>query len=86
MDRIDKTDYSRWRMLDEDGKHTWHYLDDEEAARKWPQTLADKYYLGLPLVSPPYAINRSAWRVLQATNSNSMWDRISRIFLLLLHH
>jgi lanosterol synthase len=39
-------------MLDEDGKHTWHYLDDDEAVAKWPQTLADKYYLGLPLVYP----------------------------------
>ncbi|KAK9555050.1 Lanosterol synthase erg7B [Aspergillus fumigatus] len=52
MNRLAKTDYSRWRMLDEDGKHTWHYLDDDEAARTWPQTLADKYYLGLPLDLP----------------------------------
>lgn len=50
MSQSQKTDYTRWRMLDEDGKHTWHYLDDDEVVAKWPQTLADKYYLGLPLV------------------------------------
>ena len=52
MSQAQRTDYTRWRMLDEDGKHTWHYLDDDEAVAKWPQTLADKYYLGLPLVYP----------------------------------
>lgn len=46
----DRTDYSRWRLLDEAGRHTWHYLEDDEAAEKWPQSLADKYFLGLPLV------------------------------------
>lgn len=46
----DRTDFSRWRMRDDDSRHTWHYLEDDEAAKKWPQTYADKYYLGLPLV------------------------------------
>jgi lanosterol synthase len=46
----DRTDYSRWRLLDERGRQTWHYLEDDEDAREWPQSTADKYYLGLPLV------------------------------------
>lgn len=46
-----RTDYSRWRMRDDHGRHTWHYLEDDEAAKSWPQTYADKWYLGLPLVS-----------------------------------
>ena len=45
-----KTDYSRWRLLDEKGRQTWHYLDDDEEAKSWPQTTADKYFLGLPTV------------------------------------
>jgi len=45
------TDHSRWRMRDDQGRHTWHYLEDDEAVKDWPQTYADKYYLGLPLVS-----------------------------------
>ncbi|KAH6626471.1 terpenoid cyclases/protein prenyltransferase alpha-alpha toroid [Chaetomium sp. MPI-SDFR-AT-0129] len=45
----EKTDYSRWRMRDDHGRHTWRYLEDDEAAKDWPQTYADKYYLGLPL-------------------------------------
>lgn len=46
----DRTDYSRWRMRDDESRHTWHYLEDDAEAKKWPQTLADKYFLGLPLV------------------------------------
>lgn len=45
-----KTDRTRWRMLDEKGRHTWHYLEEDEAVKKWPQSIADKYYLGLDTV------------------------------------
>ncbi|KAK3325993.1 terpenoid cyclases/protein prenyltransferase alpha-alpha toroid [Apodospora peruviana] len=48
----DRTDYSRWRMRDDESRHTWHYLEDDEDAKEWPQTLADKYFLGLPLDLP----------------------------------
>lgn len=48
----DKTDYSRWRLLDESGRQTWHYLTDDDI-EKWPQSVADKYHLGLPTVWPP---------------------------------
>lgn len=47
----ESTDKTRWRMKDEDGRHTWHYLEDDDAAKAWPQSQADKWYLGLPLVS-----------------------------------
>jgi lanosterol synthase len=46
----ERTDYTRWRMLDEAGRHTWHYLKDDEDVKEWPQSRADKYFLGLPLV------------------------------------
>ena len=46
----DKTDRTRWRMLDDKGRHTWHYLEGDEAVKKWPQSVADKYYLGLDTV------------------------------------
>lgn len=45
-----KTDYSRWRLLDDRGRQTWHYLESDEENEKWPQSIADKYFLGLPLV------------------------------------
>ncbi|KAI9758676.1 MAG: hypothetical protein M4579_002924 [Chaenotheca gracillima] len=48
----EKTDYSKWRMLDERGRQTWHYLEDDEDVKEWPQTVADKYYLGLPTGLP----------------------------------
>ncbi|KAI0906077.1 oxidosqualene:lanosterol cyclase [Ustulina deusta] len=43
----DHTDRTRWRLLDESGRLTWHYLEDDEAAEKWPQSTADRWYLGL---------------------------------------
>ena len=46
----EKTDYSRWRLLDESGRQTWHYLTNDNEVRKWPQSVADKYHLGLPTV------------------------------------
>lgn len=45
-----RTDYTRWRLLDERGRQTWHYLENDEDAKEWPQTTADKYFLGLPTV------------------------------------
>jgi hypothetical protein len=47
---LKRTDYSRWRLLDERGRQTWHYLEDEEDIEDWPQSTADKYFLGLPTV------------------------------------
>lgn len=46
----ENTDITRWRCLDEDGRLTWRYLEDDDAAEAWPQTYADKWYLGLDLV------------------------------------
>jgi lanosterol synthase len=46
----ERTDYSRWRLQDDGGRQTWHYLEDEELVKDWPQTFADKYFLGLPTV------------------------------------
>lgn len=45
------TDIQRWRLLDEAGRQTWHYLETDEEVKAWPQCTADRYHLGLPLVS-----------------------------------
>lgn len=45
-----KTDPARWRLKDDDSRHTWHYLPDAKAAKEWPQSYAEKWYLNLPLV------------------------------------
>ncbi len=50
----ERTDYSRWRLLDDKGRQTWHYLVDDEQVKEWPQSKADKYFLGLPLVRLPF--------------------------------
>lgn len=47
-----KTDYARWRLKDDDSRHTWHYLVDDDEVKKWPQSTAEKYYMNLPLVRP----------------------------------
>ena len=46
----EKTDIYRWRLLDERGCQTWHYLESDEEIKAWPQSIADKYFLGLALV------------------------------------
>jgi lanosterol synthase len=46
----EKVDRSRWRLLNESGRHTWHYLKSDKEVEEWPQTTADKYHLGLPTV------------------------------------
>ncbi|KAI4123899.1 MAG: hypothetical protein LQ347_005959, partial [Umbilicaria vellea] len=56
VDEVDRpTDHRRWRLLDDRGRQTWHYLETEEEVEKWPQSTADRYFLGLPLVGtiPP---------------------------------
>ena len=45
-----RTELRRWRLLDERGRQTWQYLSTDKEVDDWPQTLADKYHLGLPLV------------------------------------
>ncbi|CRK43965.1 hypothetical protein BN1723_005950, partial [Verticillium longisporum] len=49
---LEKTDVSRWRLNDEDGRHRWVYVEDNQALKDWPQSYAEKYYLGLPLGLP----------------------------------
>jgi hypothetical protein len=45
-----KTDHTRWRMKNDDGRQTWHYLESDEELTAWPMTSADKYYLGMDTV------------------------------------
>ena len=47
------TDHRKWRLLDDHGRQTWHYLESEEENKSWPQTFADKYFLNLPTVCLP---------------------------------
>ena len=44
------TDINCWRLLDERGRQTWHYLDSPEKIEQWPQGVVDRHHLGLPLV------------------------------------
>lgn len=46
-----RTDPARWRLLDDRGRQTWHYLQSEQELESWPQSSADRYFLGLPTVS-----------------------------------
>lgn len=62
----DKLDPTRWRLKDDDSRHTWHYLTDDEAVKAWPQSYAEKHYLNLPMVSPypaPMRVQLTVWRV-----------------------
>ena len=53
--RDNKTDRSRWRLeVGEGNRHVWHYLKTDEEMEKWPQSTADKFFLGLPTVRYSY--------------------------------
>lgn len=47
---IKRTSFERLRLKDDDTRHRWVYLEDESALQAWPQSYADKYFLGLDLV------------------------------------
>ena len=53
VERVDdpKTDYKRWRLEDDRGRQTWHYLHSDDELKQWPQTTADKYHMGMDTVS-----------------------------------
>ncbi|CAG8841567.1 33765_t:CDS:1, partial [Racocetra persica] len=44
------TDLNRWRLKIEHGRETWHYLDDDDEVKNWPQSVVEKYWTGLPFV------------------------------------
>jgi len=46
-----KTDYSRWRLMDEQGRQSWRYLESDEERADWPQTTFEKHFLGLDTAS-----------------------------------
>ncbi|KAN0078765.1 Terpenoid cyclases/protein prenyltransferase alpha-alpha toroid [Elaphomyces granulatus] len=55
----EKTDYSRWRLLDARGRQTWHYLESDEENERWPQSIADRYHMGLPTELPDLLLAKS---------------------------
>lgn len=60
----EKTDYSRWRLRDERGRQTWHFLETDEENKAWEQTVADKYMLGLETVSTALCTKASRSEIL----------------------
>lgn len=53
----DTTDRTRWRLeVGEGNRHVWHYLKSDEDSQKWPQSIADKYFVGLPTVCHRLAV------------------------------
>jgi lanosterol synthase len=58
----EKTDYTRWRLKDDRGCQTWHYLTSDEEMKAWPQSTADKYFLGLTTVGLRKHLHTMFWR------------------------
>ncbi|KAJ3333114.1 Lanosterol synthase (Oxidosqualene--lanosterol cyclase) [Blyttiomyces sp. JEL0837] len=52
--RAERTDPRKWRLVAEDGRQTWHYLETDEQEREWPQTDYDKYWQGILKDGPTY--------------------------------
>lgn len=51
LEESQSTDLRRWRLADDRGRQTWHYMSTDEEAKLWPQSTVDKHHLGLDLVS-----------------------------------
>ncbi|RKP11909.1 terpenoid cyclases/protein prenyltransferase alpha-alpha toroid [Piptocephalis cylindrospora] len=55
--QLPRTDPTRWRLNVASGRQTWHYhteatsVDEAETEETWPQTDAERYALGLPVLS-----------------------------------
>ncbi|CAG8720068.1 16567_t:CDS:10, partial [Racocetra persica] len=41
---------------------TWHYLDDENEAKNWPQSCIEKYWIGLPFESKTFEKPKTAFK------------------------
>ncbi|KAJ1554344.1 Lanosterol synthase (Oxidosqualene--lanosterol cyclase), partial [Nowakowskiella sp. JEL0078] len=62
------TDLCRWRMRVDEGRQTWHYIKPEEV-HLYPQSVSDKYWLGilddspiLPAAKSPLAVARNGFQ------------------------
>ncbi|KAJ2006111.1 hypothetical protein GGI02_001215 [Coemansia sp. RSA 2322] len=62
-----RSDLSRWRLNVDNGRHTWEYLGEDEAAAR-PQSFLERYWLGLPVDMPdqpratrPMQAARNGW-------------------------
>ena len=75
------TDVRRWRLLDEAGRQTWHYLGSDEELAAWPQSIADKYFLKLPTVYILYMVPAAPRLLIEAdigfTRSAFSYDTLS---------
>ncbi|CAB4387871.1 unnamed protein product [Rhizophagus irregularis] len=50
---VEATDLSRWRLKVGHGRQIWHYLENGEV-ENWPQSIIEKYWLGLPFESKEF--------------------------------
>jgi lanosterol synthase len=41
------TELKNWRLRVENGRQTWHYIENELEQKNWPQTFVDKYWLNI---------------------------------------
>jgi lanosterol synthase len=70
----EKTDYTRWRLRDDRGCQTWHYLESDDEAAKWPQTAADRYFLGSDTGLPELAAPKTPLQA--ASNGLSFFSKL----------
>ena len=75
-----KTDHSRWRMKNVDGRQTWHYLESDEQVKVWPMTAADKYYLGQDTVRQPQILPASRLYSDSLTRAHKHFQRPQLLF------
>ncbi|KAG6239360.1 hypothetical protein E4U24_006099 [Claviceps purpurea] len=71
-----KTDPTRWRLKDDDSRHSWLYLESEKEAKDWPQSYAEKYFVGLSLDLP--ALPRAKTPLDAAGNALHFFEKLQQ--------
>ncbi|MCJ1464869.1 Lanosterol synthase (Oxidosqualene--lanosterol cyclase) [Pseudocyphellaria aurata] len=70
----ESTDLRRWRLADDRGRQTWHYMSTDEGAKSWPQSTVDRYHLGLELDLP--SLPRAETPLASAFNALSFFSHL----------
>src|ERR1700685_928785 len=74
VDTVERTNYSRWRLQVEHGRQIWTYIDPSQVPA-WPQSIPEKYHLGLETVAPQLRIQSDS-RVSPNCQRQRQFDRL----------
>lgn len=73
---VERTELSRWRVQDNEGRHLWHYLEDDADLQDWPITTQDKFHLGISDSEEAACVTQPKTAGQAAANSFKFFSRV----------